>query len=713
MNQMNTFITAFPDALVFFTMTILSLILLILPLRKNRDGNILSANPKLPSGLFILLSLQCVMLVVNVIGWISSAENVSLIILLDRWFITLSVIWLQWVLIPIKKRLSLILAGAASLLVSFIVLIAFFLMLATPYFSEINFAYVALFTSIITLVSLSASLVIMIIKRPSQYMLIALILIVQIIAYVIQLIFAFSMTLPVWLRLGQWLTISLLSLMVCNLIRNITRFPDLYESSSTTPSITPRIASTFMELSLQNSSQKLLSGLTHALSLYTMSDICGIVELNLEESKLNVHHVYDLFLEDYLQEFELTFEQVPQLSQSFLNHRSLSINDPASRDLTSIFTATQFNQLGEVTLLPLKFNGHAVNQALLFLMPYTLRHINPAILSDLNKITPTILRLFTQANELDNQKTATDSLLIGLNQVTSQKNDLQQNFDRSQSLLTELRNKYADDKASHQQEVQQLIDHQHTLEDELSSLKEIAERSSTALDQLDKLSHEKANLEIALTECNKNNKSLKNALVSAKSLIDASIIGNTPQTTDVFVDDLSDKVTEIQASQKRLGNVIRDVKIELTPFLELKELQLTIANNINKEIFISNAEQTQALVTSLLQNAIKASPYQQSIFFELTLEQQENKEPVIIMQVTDMGGGLSKSEQVNFFALIDRKGKPVPGGIGDAEAIRRVIHMVKQLNGNLWLKSGADQPTTFKIRLPLGIPPVQFEGLDG
>jgi len=51
--------------------------------------------------------------------------------------------------------------------------------------------------------------------------------------------------------------------------------------------------------------------------------------------------------------------------------------------------------------------------------------------------------------------------------------------------------------------------------------------------------------------------------------------------------------------------------------------------------------------------------------------------------------------------MVDRQGQPIPGGIGDAVAIRHVVHMVKHAQGKLWVKSGIDRPTIFKVSLPI------------
>ncbi len=318
------------------------------------------------------------------------------------------------------------------------------------------------------------------------------------------------------------------------------------------------------------------------------------------------------------------------------------------------------------------------------------------------------------------RKNQSNSLIISLNQATTQRNTLQSQLERSQELLAELRSKFTANKADHQHDIEVWMERQHALEEELGSLKDIAQRSSYALDQLDAINLQKANLEESLANCNHQNRALKHALTSAKLLIDASI-DNTdlrPEKEEGMEElqeingELKTPAIGTKSPTMRLIDIVKRLKEGLAVQMEMKDLHLEIVNTAPVDLEIPEANLTAALIEALLQNAIKASPNQQGITLATSLDEQDTGAQLLNLQVTDMGGGLSRLEQENFFAMIDRQGKPVPGGIGDAEAIRKVMHLVKQLDGKLWLKSGADKPTTFKVRLPLHTNPVQFEGFD-
>ena len=698
---------------MFFAITILSLILSIIQFRNpsRQPSHLPSARTFI--GLIILLVIQVVMLLVNIFVWVPTKISSELVTVIDLLLINLSLIWLFWLLLPVKKtRLPLAIASALSFVYVITAVIALTIIFKD---SARNIgAYIPLVLLVDLLVG-TGCLLMVLMSHPHPKGLTVLIIAGQAVGVVLQIAIPEGTYLPTYLRLGQLFTFLLL--IVYSAIIQQTTISN--KKTGSPSSITPRIASAFMELSLQNSSKKLLDGLTHAISLFTMADICCIVNLDLEHSKLKLHHGYDLFREDYLADFELDFSQVPQLSQAFINQTIVSIRDDKSNDFDSLFTATQYNQLGEVTLLPLKFNGHAVDHAFLFLTPYTLHHIDTASLVAIQNIAPSILKVFSQANELEDQKKSIDSLIISLNQATTQRNALQSQLERSQELLAELRSKFTANKAEHQHEIEVWMERQNALEIELGSLKDIAQRSSSALDQLDAIILQKANLEESLANCNQQNRALKHALTSAKSLIDASIVNTDAHSVlEKGMDGLQDINGEIKtpdagtkSPKMRLIDIVTRLKESLAVQMGIKDLHLDIVNTTPVGLEIPEANKTIALLEALLQNAIKASPNQQGITLATALDEQDPGATLLNLQVTDMGGGLSRLEQENFFAMIDRQGKPVPGGIGDADAIRNVIVLVKQLGGKLWLKSGADKPTTFKVRLPLHTHHTLFEDL--
>ena len=107
------------------------------------------------------------------------------------------------------------------------------------------------------------------------------------------------------------------------------------------------------------------------------------------------------------------------------------------------------------------------------------------------------------------------------------------------------------------------------------------------------------------------------------------------------------------------------------------------------------------IVRHLLENAVKISPVGQKVILDLTTSTDNDLKQLLTLQVTDFGGGISPAEQAAYFSMIDRQGQPIPGGVGDAAGLRKMVHLIKEVQGKLWVRSGIDKPTTYKIDLPV------------
>ena len=64
---------------------------------------------------------------------------------------------------------------------------------------------------------------------------------------------------------------------------------------------------------------------------------------------------------------------------------------------------------------------------------------------------------------------------------------------------------------------------------------------------------------------------------------------------------------------------------------------------------------------------------------------------------------LSQQEQDSFQRMIERIGHPVPGGIGNVDALREVMKHIQVLQGNFMINSDVDQPTTYRLQLPFTV----------
>jgi len=104
----------------------------------------------------------------------------------------------------------------------------------------------------------------------------------------------------------------------------------------------------------------------------------------------------------------------------------------------------------------------------------------------------------------------------------------------------------------------------------------------------------------------------------------------------------------------------------------------------------------QTVLSGLIKNAIQASEPGNKIQLSQTLFLETG---MLIIQVTDLGEGLTQDEQR---ILFNGEQSRIPG-IGNIQAIREAIRAIRLLNGKIWIKSKKDAFTTFRVQLPVRI----------
>ncbi|MGA7934116.1 MAG: PAS domain S-box protein [Kovacikia sp.] len=112
-----------------------------------------------------------------------------------------------------------------------------------------------------------------------------------------------------------------------------------------------------------------------------------------------------------------------------------------------------------------------------------------------------------------------------------------------------------------------------------------------------------------------------------------------------------------------------------------------------------DAKLLRQILCNLLSNAIKYSPHCGTI--QLEVMRQDNK---IIFQVQDEGIGIPEKDLPHLFESFNRAGNvgKIPGtGLG----LAIVKHCVDALGGQILVSSEEDKGTTFRVLLPIALPP--------
>jgi hypothetical protein len=176
-----------------------------------------------------------------------------------------------------------------------------------------------------------------------------LVLLIAALGYLVYLSDPVSAELPSAVALSQLLYYPLL----VSIVWQIQPKPALVRQDHPLPA-SPQMAEAFLELNLQTEQEQIRNALTHSLSIFSMSDLFGLVQ-RTPEGSLRVSNSYDLIREAWLPAFELTSEQVPQLAAHFEDGLPLSSNiaEELAEEKAALIQAIGYNTSGCLLLYPL------------------------------------------------------------------------------------------------------------------------------------------------------------------------------------------------------------------------------------------------------------------------------------------------------------------------------------------------------------------------
>lgn len=764
LQEMFVFLTVFPNALVYLlVITFSTAVAFIIAIKAHRKAQNKSTR-RTVIGLAIILSLQFLLFIVSSLSWGKNSIFANTLPVLDRTVTLLALIWIIWLLLFQQTKLW---ADILASLLSGITLIAaaltFLIWRNQSTMGIFNGSWIDAVWQTAAILLSFAGLMYLLFKSTHARAEGLLILIFSSTGHLLQLVIPNSGILPAAVRLSQLFIYPLL----ISSVWSIANPPDQYsaqskfkntkeqkETVSRRIDITPKLITSLLEISLQNTSINLNNAISHTVSLVMMADICAVLKLDEHQKTIYFESAYDLIREEYLKNFSVTSQQAPNLYQSFAAGNILEMkgSDPSNIDLQNIETLTGYNQLGDLTFFPLKYNRKQAAFGLLLLTPYTFRTWDADSFEKLESFSPTLAKILENASEIDTRNTAAEAIMISLNQTSRENQKLHEQLERAQTLLAEFRQQFNSTISNHQQEKQVWLETQNTLQADVQRLEHHGNKYKDAsekvrvlnkqkqdlenklqaevqrlehqdnkykdtLEKVRVLNKQKQDMEKKLQQSKKVSDNLKQALLKAKTFIDESIAAQALNSKDDITitkpatDNLhQDSKTEVIIQQQQvpvstfmLQPLIKNIKETLSKAYTRKNVSLSI-DQINLPTRIkAQYEQIKKVIYGLLTNALEASPSGEYVHMEVRIDQTQQVPALLSIQVTDHGGGLSIQEQNTFFSMLKRIGQPIPDGIGDAETLYDVIKLVQEFQGNIWIKSDIEHPSTYKVVLPVMI----------
>jgi signal transduction histidine kinase len=717
-NETFTILTTFPGVLVYHLLVLSTLLLALISVCKAYKSMHAQKIQRVMLGLIIVLVLQLLLLAFSIPAWFGSATFSTILPIVFRFLSLAAFVWLVWMLLSEKpKTWQTVAAGSVNALLLCLAGLTLFFWLRQSGDGVFNGSWLDHLWQIFAMLICISALILVIVRRNGFKLEPVLIICLALAGHLLHLLLPNWGNLPAMVIFSQLLLYSLLPGAVWHFI-NLGFVNSQNGILKTAPNkqdlkvdVTPRLASAMLDISLQNSDKKIHNAVSHAVSLFMMADICAILHLDSQNKEIRFESTYDLIREDYLKNFALTEAQVPMLFQSFQDGKILQLDKKDhSQDLQSLFQAIGYNQLGNPVFFPIKYNGKACTTAFLFLTPYTFHQWQSDSFEKLEVLSPNLVKILDNAVEIDARNAALDAVRVSLNQSVRENQKLQQQYERSQQLLAELRSEFNNSKASHLSEIQIWIERQKQLEDKIQSLETQVADSINEVNAARAVQAQKQALEKQLEQVNAQNARLHSALNQAKSVLEGILSAQDRDNEQVH--DAADQqgygksapANAPAAPESHPGFnplfCLHDVSQGLSEAFAQKNVKLaTNLQNCPEDVSV-DPNAFKLILRGLLTNALKASPNGGQVNLTLQLEQFEGTQVGLVIEATDQGGGLSLQEQDSFFTLIERIGQPIPGGVGDVQSLRDVLRLVRHVNGNIWIKSDVDKPTTYRVTIP-------------
>ncbi len=475
------------------------------------------------------------------------------------------------------------------------------------------------------------------------------------------------------------------------------------EQSRPASASSPQMAAALLDVGLRSGVNEIRAALTHALSLYLMGDVVGIMEKDPQSPAFTVSSAYDLISETHLPVFQLPFKQVPKLRRHFEDLVPLTAN--ADEDLPAekeaLMRASGFNACGPLLLFPFG------KRALLCHNLYTRRAWTSADLDALNPLADKLNQVLERAAVVQAESALQDESRYNVNQVEREKRDMADALSVSKAELASLISKRANDQAAYTAELRVREQRQKYLQAQLEALQEKLQAQQNALTELDALRGQKAALELALEENEQRALSLRHELENARAALGdllgkpVSTLAITEKTKSAKTDQSASVPEETHSSRASTRETLQNTLDEVALSFYSRRVALQTEFGALPEMNQPTFSLVQRVLENLAINAFAASPEDGEVVLKVGSAPDENGRSALEILTTHAGEGLTAEEQQRLPETLLNPQSEAPAGIGDITALREAARLLRERGGHWWLKSETGQLTHWRALFPL------------
>jgi signal transduction histidine kinase len=715
-------------------------------------------------GLGVLLGAQVVMFVFSGLGWQRLIDPTVILPPLDRAYILFGIIWITWLYgFPEPNKAADAIASLLSLLV--IIAFAVSLLIWQPQaesvsYNQTNDDWAWQFGAMLATVISAA---ILFVRKPDGMWNGVILLAIGFLGHVGHFLFpvegnysgivrlAYMAAYPILLTLPQRFSISLPP---ANVSLGAIPAGKKQDISAGLPerrrySTDPKTFHAMLALAAETNSTKISQAITRAIAQTMLSDLCFMIRLADNGNQLQIAGGYDLIREDILEGGSLNKNAIPMLANSLQRGRPLRMPaSSTSADVKGLGDILGLSNPGHLLCVPILTPEKEALGGVLLLSPYSDRSWtaeDQAYLSNIAASLVPIIQRSQTANKLETQNDQTREKIADLElHIKEISRELEiARAENQKSNAMEMGSMLAA-----QEESQRIIEQLQTENAEMRM--GMSAQPSASVSQMEtdlkKTLQELAHLQNQLVEANIKAHELEKGHIAIKSTEQAEVVASIAQElrqplssivgyTDLLLGEsvgilgtLQRKFVErVKASTERINSLTNDMIQITTLEAELNDLKLeavdlnTVIDNamsytsaqvreknismnldLPKKLVPVQADRDalQQILIHLLQNAGAATPFEGTIRLKVQTRNEAGIEYILI-QVTDMGGGIPANDIPRVFTRLYRAENVLIQGVGDTGVGLSIAKVLTEAHrGRIWVESEQGVGSTFSVLLP-------------
>ncbi|MBI9046744.1 MAG: hypothetical protein JEZ06_19800 [Anaerolineaceae bacterium] len=728
---LNIIITS-PGNLVYHLTLAFAIVATIQVVILNQNHRNKRISRRLLIGSSLLLSSQLAMFIFSALSWQGLVNAHLFMPPVDRFISAFSILWIIWLwnFSETENKIPDFVAAGLSIILIFALVFTYSNWISEEQINTFNNTWINWGWNLFSLLLAAFGIVLAVIRKPKIWGIAVFILSFLGIGHALHLAWGIGPgDYSPLVRFAQLIAFPLLPSLIKHTQNN--EIPSSYKSKVDQSSnlTISEIISPWAELFEQENAHQTQLNVCEAIARNLEADLCFFIETPMLTDAIKISTGYDFTNKKPLNEAFISRDLVPALENALLSGKVFRRNSPSSVELENIRMAVNLELSGNILVSPILQEEEVVG-AFMLLTPFSLKEWQE---EDENNLT--LLSKLAQYFFQNPPPVEPDQLPIIKQQtpddISVQLKDIKEDNSSLREQISMLQNQVNKDQnvgmlMALQKESEETIDklrmESKNLKSELSRLRSLMQdiKKQTNIDG-DNGKTESLNAFENFETIDSVAKEIRKPLDSLISY--TSIALNLPETG--FEEQKSFYLQQSLEVSKSIRNALNDLQKQSREFQTYKpnfpsiqldkiiddSIQMMATHLSKKKITMhlaipetlpkieSYPDFFQFILLKYLENAGSITPPSGDI--QLNVEfQDEFSPPVILVRVTDSGGGIPSELLHQIFDDDNSNIQQIKGHNFSGEDLTLIGLMAKSCDGKVWVESNTKGQTTFNLRIP-------------